>query len=73
MNEQKPKTHRTLCSKCHAEIDFNKDDILTAGDFTGAFPEMYVSSIRCPYCGERTIIAHKDMDGKVTKMEVKRI
>lgn len=61
------------CSKCHAEIEFNKDDVLTAHDGTEAFPKVYVSSLRCPYCNERTVLEYRDIDGKKTTAKITRI
>lgn len=71
---QAPKTHRLICAKCSAEIDFNKDDVLTEWDASGAYPNIYAKSLRCPYCNERNIFEYRDIEGKVHKdIVVKKI
>ena len=60
-----PKTHLLICPKCGAEIEFNKDDVLTEWDASGAYPDIYAKSIRCPQCWERIIFQHKDTNGRV--------
>ena len=61
--------NRKICDKCHAEIVFSKDDILCEVDVTGAFPDIYVKSVRCPHCHTKNILEYKNIDNKVTKAE----
>lgn len=69
----KPKTHKTGCVRCGAEIYFNSGDVLVTNDMSGAFPRMYTKNLFCPYCRERNIIEHRNMDGKVTKANVEKL
>ena len=63
----KPKTHTLVCQGCGAAVDFNKDDILTLTDWSGAFHDIYKKSVRCPLCLHRNIYETKDIDGTVYK------
>lgn len=65
VQEKEVVKYKTVCCNCHGEFDFPEDDILTELDFTCAFDNIWLKSVRCPLCWTKNNLKAKRRNGHV--------